>query len=278
MMNENDTTALAEMATTIVSAYVANNSIPMAELPALIHSIHQSLGRLSDTTAVSETKTEELKPAVAVKKSVTEDYIISLEDGRKFKSLKRHLAAEYGMTPEQYRAKWGLPNNYPMVAPAYAKQRSSLAKSLGLGRKPASAAPRGAPLLRPPPMPKPSRGNAQRKRPGNAQADFRTSASSMRHAGAALRQALRTITFLSRVATGAWSTEVLTPIDDAHPSPSPGIASCRRRWRAEIRAPMCSSIIRSTSPGTCATPRSFPPGRRQSTHRSERSAAPARWP
>ena len=93
-----------------------------------------------------------------------------------------------------------------------------------------------------------------------------------------LRQALRTITFISRVATGAWSTEVLSPIDDAHPSPSPGIASCRLRWRAEIRAPMCSSIIRSTSPGTCATPRSFPPGRRQSTHRSERSAAPARWP
>ncbi len=139
MMNENDANALAEMATTIVSAYVANNSIPMAELPSLIHSIHQTLGRLSDTTAVPEMKTEELKPAVAVKKSVTEDYIISLEDGRKFKSLKRHLAAEYGMTPEQYRVKWGLPNNYPMVAPAYAKQRSSLAKSLGLGRKPANA-------------------------------------------------------------------------------------------------------------------------------------------
>ncbi len=141
MMNENDTNAVAEMATTIVSAYVANNSIPMAELPTLIHSIHQTLGRLSDTTAVPETRTEELKPAVAVKKSVTEDYIISLEDGRKFKSLKRHLAAEYGMTPEQYRVKWGLPTNYPMVAPAYAKQRSSLAKSLGLGRKPANAAP-----------------------------------------------------------------------------------------------------------------------------------------
>ncbi len=141
MMNENDSNAVAEMATTIVSAYVANNSIPMAELPTLIHSIHQTLGRLSDTTAVLETRTEELKPAVAVKKSVTEDYIISLEDGRKFKSLKRHLAAEYGMTPEQYRVKWGLPANYPMVAPAYAKQRSSLAKSLGLGRKPANATP-----------------------------------------------------------------------------------------------------------------------------------------
>ena len=163
MMNENDTTALAEMATTIVSAYVANNSIPMAELPALIHSIHQSLGRLSDTTAVSETKTEELKPAVAVKKSVTEDYIISLEDGRKFKSLKRHLAAEYGMTPEQYRAKWGLPNNYPMVAPAYAKQRSSLAKSLGLGRKPASAAPAA-----PPPAPAANAEAKPRKRAAKA--------------------------------------------------------------------------------------------------------------
>ena len=136
MMTETDTNALAEMATTIVSAYVANNSIPMAELPALIHSIHQTLGRLSEGTTPTETKTEELKPAVAIKKSVTEDYIISLEDGRKFKSLKRHLAAEYGMTPEQYRTKWGLPSNYPMVAPAYAKQRSSLAKSLGLGRKP----------------------------------------------------------------------------------------------------------------------------------------------
>ena len=77
----------------------------------------------------------ELKPAVPIKKSVTDDFIISLEDGRKFKSLKRHLTAEYGMTPNQYREKWGLPADYPMVAPAYAKQRSALAKSLGLGRK-----------------------------------------------------------------------------------------------------------------------------------------------
>ena len=100
---------------------------------------------------------------MAVKKSVTEDYIISLEDGRKFKSLKRHLAAEYGMTPEQYRAKWGLPNNYPMVAPAYAKQRSSLAKSLGLGRKPASAAP-----VAPPPAPAANAEAKPRKRAAKA--------------------------------------------------------------------------------------------------------------
>ena len=144
-MSENDMDAIAEMATTIVSAYVANNSIPMSELPSLIHSIHQTLGRLSDTVAPVETKAEELKPAVPVKKSVTEDYIISLEDGRKFKSLKRHLAAEYGMTPDQYRAKWSLPANYPMVAPSYAKQRSSLAKSLGLGRKPAALPVTAAP-------------------------------------------------------------------------------------------------------------------------------------
>ena len=128
----------------IVAAYVARNSIPAAELPNLIRSVHESLSGLGARPPV-EAAAAPLVPAVPVKKSVTDEFIISLEDGRKFKSLKRYLATSHGMTPEQYRTKWGLPKDYPMVAPAYAAKRSELAKTIGLGRKNAETAPEPEP-------------------------------------------------------------------------------------------------------------------------------------
>ena len=134
-MDQPNTVGVAELTSEIVAAYVANNSIRAADLPELIRSIHETLGSLNQAPAPPATEAEQPKPAVPIKKSITDDYLISLFDGRKFKSLKRHLSAEHGMTPDEYRAMFGLPRDYPMVAPAYAKQRSSLAKSLGLGRK-----------------------------------------------------------------------------------------------------------------------------------------------
>ena len=130
---------LIEMTADIVSAYVGNNSVSTTELPNLIASIHRAL---SGVTGTVETPAEPApkEPAVPVKKSVAPDYIICLEDGRKFKSLKRHLRTKYNMSPEEYRAKWNLQKDYPMVAPNYAKARSDLAKQMGLGqggRKPA---------------------------------------------------------------------------------------------------------------------------------------------
>jgi predicted transcriptional regulator len=122
----------------IVGAYVSKNSLPAAELTDLISQVHQSLSTLSSGQAIIAPVP--LVPAVPVKKSVTPDYIISLEDGRKFKSMKRYLGLR-NMTPAEYRAKWGLPNDYPMVAPNYAIQRSELAKKLGLGRKASAPAP-----------------------------------------------------------------------------------------------------------------------------------------
>ena len=122
---------LVEMAAEIVSAYVSANPVAAQDIPALIRTVHGALKEISGPNAtVVETSQE---PAVAVKKSVTPDYIICLEDGKKFKSLKRHLRTQYGMTPDEYRAKWGLPHDYPMVAPNYAKERSNLAKRMGLG-------------------------------------------------------------------------------------------------------------------------------------------------
>ena len=129
---------LVEMTAELVSAYVAKNSVPVADLPALIVSIHGALGGLGKPSR-PEVTAEPPKPAVPVKKSITDEYIISLEDGRKLKSMKRYLSG-LGMTPADYRAKWGLPADYPMVAPAYAAKRSELAKSLGLGRKGAGGA------------------------------------------------------------------------------------------------------------------------------------------
>jgi predicted transcriptional regulator len=122
-----------EIIAEIVSAYVSNNPVPAAELPALIVSVAAALGGLASGAAAEAHEPQ--KPAVLIKKSVTPDYIISLEDGKKFKSLKRHLMSHYGMTPDEYRVKWNLPSDYPMVAPNYAAARSQLAKKMGLGRK-----------------------------------------------------------------------------------------------------------------------------------------------
>jgi predicted transcriptional regulator len=122
-----------ELAAEIVSAYVSNNSVPAGDLASLINDVHAALVRVGAGVAV--VPTEPPKPAVAVKKSVTNDHIICLEDGKKFKSLKRHLRTQYGLSPEEYREKWGLPSDYPMVAPNYAKARSNLAKQMGLGQQ-----------------------------------------------------------------------------------------------------------------------------------------------
>ncbi|AZO23890.1 MULTISPECIES: MucR family transcriptional regulator [unclassified Mesorhizobium] len=119
----------------IVSAYVGNNPLPVSGLPELIASIHASLSGIEHPIAAVQPK---LEPAVNPKRSVFPDYIICLEDGKKFKSLKRHLDVHYGLTPDEYREKWGLKSDYPMVAPNYAAQRSTLAKASGLGRKPAA--------------------------------------------------------------------------------------------------------------------------------------------
>jgi predicted transcriptional regulator len=122
-----------ELAADIVSAYVSNNSVSSGDLAGLISDVHTALVRVS--TGTVEPPQEPLKPAVAPKKSITPDYIVCLEDGKKFKSLKRHLRTQYNLSPEQYREKWGLPPDYPMVAPNYAKARSQLAKEMGLGQK-----------------------------------------------------------------------------------------------------------------------------------------------
>jgi predicted transcriptional regulator len=117
----------------IVSAYLSHNTLPAQDVPNLMFDVHAALIRLS--TGTSAPSHEGLKPAVTPKKSVTNDYIVCLEDGKKFKSLKRHLRTQYNMSPEEYRDKWGLPADYPMVAPNYAKSRSQLAKNMGLGQQ-----------------------------------------------------------------------------------------------------------------------------------------------
>jgi len=125
-------TDLISFTADIVSAYVSNNAVPVGELPKLIGDIHQALQGIGKPLTKPVVKME---PAVSVKKSVTPDYIICLEDGKKFRSLKRHLSTHYNLSPEEYRQKWNLPADYPMVAPNYAAARSALAKALGLGRK-----------------------------------------------------------------------------------------------------------------------------------------------
>jgi predicted transcriptional regulator len=117
----------------IVSAYVSNNTVPSGEIPGLISQVYSALMRVSGGQAVAPA--EPLKPAVSVKRSITPEYLVCLEDGKKFKSLKRHLRTQYDMTPEKYREKWGLPSDYPMVAPNYAAARSQLAKQMGLGQQ-----------------------------------------------------------------------------------------------------------------------------------------------
>ncbi|MGQ0680769.1 MucR family transcriptional regulator [Bradyrhizobium sp.] len=122
-----------DLTASIVSAYLSNNPTPAAEIPGLIGQIHAALVRVS--SGRTEAPLEPAKPAVAIKKSISPDYIVCLEDGKRFKSLKRHLRTQYNMTPEQYRDKWGLPPDYPMVAPNYAVARSQLAKEMGLGQQ-----------------------------------------------------------------------------------------------------------------------------------------------
>ncbi|MBX9619199.1 MucR family transcriptional regulator [Candidatus Raskinella chloraquaticus] len=124
---------LIELAADIVSAYVSKNPLSPSDLTGLIGDVYAALRRT--TTGESPVSTEPLKPAVSLKKSITADYIICLEDGKKFKSLKRHLRTHYNLSPEQYREKWGLPSDYPMVAPNYAQARSQLAKKMGLGQQ-----------------------------------------------------------------------------------------------------------------------------------------------
>ncbi|WP_265515905.1 MucR family transcriptional regulator [Nitratireductor luteus] len=135
-MDEQQTTnddVLIELTADVVAAYVSNNPVPASELPNLIADVHSALGRVNRNS--EQPPVEKQKPAVNPKRSVHDDYIVCLEDGKKFKSLKRHLMTHYGLTPEQYREKWGLDPSYPMVAPSYAVARSQLAKKMGLGRK-----------------------------------------------------------------------------------------------------------------------------------------------
>ena len=120
------------MTADVVAAYVSNNTLPTAQLAEVINAVYNSLKSLEGQPA--EAPSEPLKPAVAVRKSVTPDYLVCLEDGKKLKMLKRHLRSTYNMTPDEYRTKWGLPADYPMVAPNYAEQRSEFAKKIGLGR------------------------------------------------------------------------------------------------------------------------------------------------
>jgi predicted transcriptional regulator len=143
-MDENEKSGLIELTADIASAYVSNNTVAASDLPAVIQSIFKALTAVE---APVEAPEQPKTPAVSIKKSLTDDYLICLEDGRKFKSLKRHLRTKYNMSPEDYRAKWGLPKTYPMVAPAYAAARSQLAKQMGLGqggRPPAKAAAKPA--------------------------------------------------------------------------------------------------------------------------------------
>lgn len=133
MMDEhNHDVHLAELTADVVSAYVANNPVPVGALPDLIASVHASLSGIRQPVAADRA---ELIPAVNPNRSIFPDYLVSLEDGKKFKSLKRHLATSHNLTPDEYRTKWGLPRDYPMVAPNYAADRSAMAKSIGLGRK-----------------------------------------------------------------------------------------------------------------------------------------------
>ena len=133
MADNPGTSNFIELTASIVSAFVSNNSVAAGDIPVLINQIHSALLRVSSGT--KEQSAEPLKPAVSPKKSITPDYLVCLEDGKKFKSLKRHLRTQYSMTPEQYREKWGLPPDYPMVAPNYAAARSKLARDMGLGQQ-----------------------------------------------------------------------------------------------------------------------------------------------
>ena len=132
MSNGSPSNALLSLTTEIVAAHVSNNTVALTDLPTLIEQVYKSLANVGTEPVVAE---ERPQPAVPIKKSVTPDYIVCLEDGKKLKMLKRHLKTAYNMTPEEYRDRWSLPTDYPMVAPNYARQRSSLAKQIGLGTR-----------------------------------------------------------------------------------------------------------------------------------------------
>ena len=134
MADQSDKASCLQLTANIVSAYVSNSTVSITELPALISQVHSALMRVSSGAAAAASA-EPLKPAVAIKRSITPEYLVCLEDGKKFKSLKRHLRTQYQMTPDQYRAKWNLPADYPMIAPNYAAVRSQLAKQMGLGQQ-----------------------------------------------------------------------------------------------------------------------------------------------
>jgi predicted transcriptional regulator len=136
-----DTESLIGLVADIVSAYVSNNSVPAADLPGLIATTHAAISGLG--AAPAPVIEERPTPVVSIKKSITPEFLICLEDGKKFKSLKRHLRTAYNMSPEEYRARWGLPSDYPMVAPSYAEARSSLAKKMGLGQQRRKTSARG---------------------------------------------------------------------------------------------------------------------------------------
>ena len=132
MDNDINSGDLLDLTASIVSAHVANNSVAVGDVPKLIKDVYSTLATVSTE---EEAEPERPEPAVSIKASIKPDYIVCLEDGKKLKMLKRHLMTHYGMTPEQYRTRWGLPSDYPMVAPNYAKQRSALAREIGLGRR-----------------------------------------------------------------------------------------------------------------------------------------------
>ena len=134
MADHSDKASYIQLTADIVSAYVRNNTVSSAEIPALISQVYSALMRVTHGAAAAEPG-EPLKPAVSIKRSITTEYLVCLEDGKKFKSLKRHLRTQHQMTPDQYRAKWNLPVDYPMVAPNYAAWRSQLAKQMGLGQQ-----------------------------------------------------------------------------------------------------------------------------------------------
>jgi len=134
MDQDTGTPNFVELTSDIVSAFVSHNSVPATELPDLIAKVHQSLGKLVSPEVAAPVE-EKREPAVSIKKSIAPDYLICLNDGRRFKSLKRHLRTAYNLTPDDYRKMWGLPPDYPMVAPAYAEARSQLAKKMGLGQQ-----------------------------------------------------------------------------------------------------------------------------------------------
>ena len=141
-INTNDKNDMLRMAVDIVSAYVANNAVPAAQVPDVINTVYNSLTALKVEGGGTA---EPAKPAISVRRSVTPEFIVCLEDGKRLKMLKRHLRAAYDMSPEEYRVKWSLPVDYPMVAPNYSAQRSIFAKKIGLGRKKGQKQPRQRP-------------------------------------------------------------------------------------------------------------------------------------